>query len=369
MRKLSKSYYIIPIFVPHLGCPHDCVFCNQKRITGLSTDVTEECVNKTIIEHLNTFPKGNITVEVAFYGGSFTGIDKDIQRKLLSVPLKYKEEGKIQGIRLSTRPDYIDHEILTLLKEYKVDTIELGVQSLKDDVLLKSGRGHNSQEVYVASKLIKEYGFNLGLQMMVGLVGDNREKSLYTAKEFVKLDPHCVRIYPTLVIKDTFLEKLYLRNLYKPLELEEAVDITTDLLMLFEYHDIHVIRVGLQPTENITLGKDVVAGPFHPSFRQLVESNIMKIILKEYLDEINEDNLMDTLVIEVNGKNISYVSGQKSSNIDYLKKVFGFKKIKIYNNNELSLDTIEITLGDFKGNINKKSAIKKHLTRLKLIEG
>lgn len=368
MRKLSKSYYIIPIFVPHLGCPHDCVFCNQKRITGLSTDVTKEYVNKTIIEHLNTFPKENITVEVAFYGGSFTGIDKNIQRELLSVPLKFKEEGRIHGIRLSTRPDYIDHEILALLKEYRVDTIELGVQSLNDDVLLQSGRGHTSQEVYMASKLIKEYGFNLGLQMMVGLVGDTREKSLYTAKEFVKLDPYCVRIYPTLVIKDTFLEKLYERNIYKPLELEEAVNITTDILMLFQYHDIHVIRVGLQPTENITLGKDVVVGPFHPSFRQLVESNIMKIILKEYLDEINGD-YKDTLVMEVHGRNISYISGQKSSNLDYLKRVYGFKKIKIYGNNELSLDSIKITLGDIIGNIDKKLAIKKHLSKLKLIEG
>lgn len=368
MRALSKSYYIIPIFVPHLGCPHDCVFCNQKRITGLSTDVTEDYVNTTIIDHLNTFPKGDITVEVAFYGGSFTGIDKDIQRKLLSVPLRYKEAGRIQGIRLSTRPDYIDHEILGLLREYKVDTIELGVQSLHDDVLFKSGRGHTSQQVYMASKLIKEYGFNLGLQMMVGLVGDTREKSLYTAKEFVRLDPYCVRIYPTLVIKDTYLEKLYQRDEYQPLGLEEAVDISTDLLMLFQYHDIHVIRVGLQPTDNIALGKDVVAGPFHPSFRQLVEANIMKLILKEYLGDLGGP-YGDTMIVEVHGKNISYIAGQKSSNIDYLKKAYGFKKIKIYNNNNLSLDTINITLGSFKGNIDRKEAIKKHLTRLKLIEG
>lgn len=369
MSVLSKSYYIIPIFVPHLGCPHDCVFCNQKRITGLSTDVTEEYVYKTIIDHLNTFPKENITIEVAFYGGSFTGIDKDIQRKLLSVPLKFKEQGRIHGIRLSTRPDYIDHEILKLLKEYKVDTIELGVQSLNDDVLLKSGRGHNSQQVYVASKLIKEYGFNLGLQMMIGLVGDTREKSLYTAKEFVKLNPYCVRIYPTLVIKDTYLEKMYQKNKYKPLSLEDAVDITTDILMLFEYYDIDVIRVGLQPTENITLGRDVVEGPFHPSFRQLVESNIMKIILKECLDKIHRDYLQGTLVIEVNGKNISYIAGQKSSNINYLKNTYGFKKVKIYSNNELPIDTIRITLGDYEKIIDKKLAIKEHLSTLKLIEG
>jgi len=366
---LSKNYYIIPIFVPHLGCPHDCVFCNQKRITGLSTNVTEDYVNKTIKEYLNTFPKKNITVEVAFYGGSFTGIDKAIQRRLLSVPLKYKKEGKIQGIRLSTRPDYIDHDILCLLKEYDVDTIELGVQSLCDDVLKKSGRGHNSSQVYMASKLIKEYEFNLGLQMMVGLVGDSREKSLYTAKEFIKLDPYCVRIYPTLVIKDTFLQKMYERNLYEPLTLDEAVNITTDILMLFRYYDIHVIRVGLQPTDNITLGKDVVAGPFHPSFRQLVESNIIKIILKEYLDEKIKNHLKDTLVIEANTKSISYIAGQKSSNIDYLKKAYGFKKVKIYGNNILKSDTINIKLDDYQEQLNMKTGIERHLSKLKLIKG
>lgn len=364
---MSKNYYIVPIFVPHLGCPHDCVFCNQRRITGLSTNVTEEYVYKTILEHLNTFPKNNVTIEVAFYGGSFTGIDKDIQRRLLSVPFEFKKQGKINGIRLSTRPDYIDEEILTLLKEYSVDTIELGVQSLKDDVLKKSGRGHNSQQVYMASKLIKKYGFNLGLQMMIGLVGDNREKSIYTANEFIKLNPYCVRIYPTLVIKDTALEKLYLKGQYKPLELEEAVDITTDILMLFKHYNINVIRVGLQPTENINLGKDVIAGPFHPSFRQLVESNIMKNIIDEYLQGIDEDSFKDTLVIETNGKDISFISGQKSSNIHFLKNRYGFKKIKIYKKDLLE-DRINIVLGEYKGTIDKKLSIKEYLTKLKLIE-
>lgn len=361
---MSKNHYIIPIFVPHLGCPHDCVFCNQVRITGLSTDVTHEYVKRTIEEHLSTFPKrSDITIEVAFYGGSFTGINKEIQRKLLSVPLQYKRKGLIDAIRLSTRPDYIDYEILSLLKEHEVDTIELGVQSLIDEVLYKSGRGHNSQQVYVASKLVKEYGFNLGLQMMVGLVGDNREKSIYTAKEFIKLNPYCVRIYPTLVIKDTYLEKMYNDNSYDPLTLGKAVDISTDLLMLFEYNNVNVIRVGLQPTDNITLGKDVVAGPFHPSFRQLVESNIYKIILREYLDTAFGNYANKNLIIETNSSNISNLVGQKRININYLIDRYKFKDIKVYKK-DIPREIIQISVDNFNGEINRNKAIEKYVNKL-----
>ncbi|MBZ2173903.1 radical SAM protein [Schnuerera sp. xch1] len=361
---MSKNHYIIPIFVPHLGCPHDCVFCNQRRITGLSTDVTPNYVRKTIEEHLSTFPNRKITIEVAFYGGSFTGIQNSIQKELLAVPFEYKNKGKIDAIRLSTRPDYIDKEVLNLLNEYKVDTIELGVQSLNDEVLNKSGRGHNVQQVYIASKLIKEYGFNLGLQMMIGLVEDNRERAIFTAKEFVKLEPYCVRIYPTLVIKDTYLEKMYNNNDYTPLSLEEAVDTATILLMLFEYYNINVIRIGLQPTDNIRLGKDVIAGPFHPSIRQLVESNIYRIILKDYLDRYYEDMFNKTLIIETNGKNISNIAGQKSSNIDFMVDRYKLKNVKIYIK-DIPRDIIEITIvNSKKATLSRKKAIENYIKKI-----
>lgn len=364
---MSKDYFIIPIFVPHLGCPHDCVFCNQRKITGLSTDVTIEYVEQTIKEYISTFPKGEINVEVAFYGGSFTGIDMEMQKDLLSVPLKFKEEGKIDGIRLSTRPDYIDKETLDLLKTYKVDTIELGVQSLNDEVLNKSGRGHNSKQVFDAAKLIKDNGFNLGLQMMIGLVADTKEKDVFTAKEFIKLDPYCVRIYPTLVIKDTFLEKMYNKGDYKSLSLEESIDITTDLLMLFQYHSINVIRIGLQPTENIRLGRDVVAGPFHSSYRQLVESNIYKIILKDYLDAMDPDVLLNkTIKIKINNKNISNIVGQRSKNIKYLIERYNLKNIKIFKADVLD-GNIDIEIGDLKDNINKKETLETYLKQKILI--
>src|SRR5690554_912205 len=182
---MSKRY-IIPIFVPHYGCPHACIFCNQKKITNMTTTTRPQDVEEIIERHLGYFWK-DLPVELAFYGGSFTAIDMDIQSQLLEVPYRYKEKGIIHEIRLSTRPDAIDDRILTNLKSYGVDTIELGVQSLDEEVLALSDRGHSREDVYDAVKLIREYGFNLGLQMMVGLPGDDKDKSISTAREFINM--------------------------------------------------------------------------------------------------------------------------------------------------------------------------------------
>lgn len=358
-------HYIIPIFVPHYGCPHDCVFCNQKKITGLSTNVTPEEVKSIIQEHLDTFNPDS-TIEVAFFGGSFTAIDMDVQKQLLDIPYNYKKAGIIHGIRLSTRPDAIDEEILDNLRKYSVDTIELGVQSLCDDVLYESGRGHKANDVYKASELIKKYKFNLGLQMMVGLPGDNCVKDIYTAKEFIKLSPFCVRIYPTLVIKDTYLERQYLKGKYKSLTLDEAIDICSVLLMLYEINNVHVIRVGLQPTENIQLGKDVVAGPFHSAFRQMVESNIFSILFDSYLMKLNVNTQGKELIIKTHNKNISAIAGQKSKNIMHFKESHGFAKVKIYNNN-MDTNYIKITIDDFYDKINMRSLMESHLKDISVI--
>lgn len=365
---MSNKHFIIPIFVPHLGCPHDCVFCNQKRITGLSTNVGKEDVEEKIEESLKTIPKNREKLEVAFYGGSFTAIDKDLQKDLLSVPYGYKKKGIIDGIRLSTRPDYINTDILNLLRDFDVDTIELGVQSIDKDVLMASGRGHTDKDVYKASKLIRDFNFKLGLQMMLGLPKDNKEKSLITAKQIIKEKPDCVRIYPTLVIKDTHLEKQYLNSNYNPLSLEEAVSISADLLMLFEYYNINVIRIGLQPTKKISLGQDVIAGPFHPSFRQLVESEIYKMILDRYLRKIDKTEVFKSiLTIEINEKEISNVSGQKSRNLDYIKKKYNLKKVKIYGKN-LPENIFNINIGNIYDTINKNKIIEDYLIKNDIID-
>lgn len=356
-----NKHYIIPIFVPHYGCPHDCVFCNQKKITGISTTVTARDVENIIKGHLLTF-KNPGTIEVAFFGGSFTAIDIEVQKELLSVAVKYKKMDKIDKIRLSTRPDSIDSEILEMLKENLVDTIELGVQSLDDDVLRKSARGHSASDLYKAANLIKEYDINLGLQMMIGLPGDSIEKSIHTCKEFIKLKPFCVRIYPTLVIKETFLENEYLNNNYEPISLKEAIESCSTILMIFMANNIDVIRVGLQPTDRIQLGKDVVAGPFHPAFRQLVESNIYLKLIEAYLLKEKLATKNKNLLIEANNKIISSISGQKSSNRKHLMEKYKFNKIKILGK-DIDSNEINIILARDSGTINVNDMMKSYLQK------
>ena len=311
--------YNIPIFVPHEGCPFDCIFCNQRKITGQDTKATREEVFKIIEEHLETLPDGEKYVEAAFFGGSFTGISAQKQCELLGAAKEYKDKGKIQGIRLSTRPDYISDEILKRLKEYGVTTIELGVQSMDNDVLKASTRGHTREDVICASHLIKEYGFNLGLQMMTGLPGDTPKKDIETAKAVIELKPACVRIYPTLVLKDTKLEALYKNGKYKPQTVEEAANLCKVLIPMFRDADIEVIRVSLVTTEEISENGAVVAGPFHPAFREIAEGEI-------YFDEMCKilDNDPMVRTFSVNPKEISKAVGNKKRNILRIKEKYGF---------------------------------------------
>lgn len=263
-----KKQYIIPIFVPHLGCPNDCVFCNQKSISGQTKQVTKEDVKKIIDEHLK-YVKENSKVEIAFFGGSFTGIEESKQEELLSTAYEYVKQKKAKSIRISTRPDYIDKMTLKRLKRYKVKTIELGVQSANDYILKKAGRGHTFEDVKKASKLIKLYGFDLGHQMMVGLPESTHLDEINTAKQLIKLKPKMVRIYPVLVLKNTKLEKDYNEGKYKALTVVQAVETCKELVKLFAKKNIEVIRIGLQPTDTITNPEndksEVVARPISSS--------------------------------------------------------------------------------------------------------
>lgn len=327
MEEKKKAHYIIPIFVPHSGCPHDCIFCNQKKITDQLTEMNSDKAIDIIDEYLDYFDR-EAYIEIAFYGGSFTAIDLDKQRDLLEVAYDYKSRGLVDAIRMSTRPDAISPDILEHLSEYGVDTVELGVQSMDQEVLNLSGRGHNDRVVYDSVELLKKYGFKFGLQMMLGLPGDNLDKDIYTVQEFIKLDPDCVRIYPTLLIKDTYLEELYLRGDYEPLSVEEAVEISSIILILFEKNNINVIRLGLQATDNIQMGKDVLAGPFHPAFRQLVESKIYRQILDGKLGNIEGELKDQELIVYANNSIISNIVGQKASNKAYFIDKYKLKKIR-----------------------------------------
>ena len=329
------KHYNIPIFVPHKGCPNDCVFCNQKKITGTQNDITAENINTIVEEHLKTLPKNDRTVEIAFFGGSFTGIDFDMQGQFLSVAHEYIKSGQVDGIRLSTRPDYIDRNILEQLNRYGVTTIELGVQSLNEKVLKQSNRGHTENDVYDAVKLIKEYNFSLGLQMMTGLPGDTDVISVETAKKIIDLKPDFVRIYPTLVLKDTKLEEMYHNGSYEPQTLQEAVSLCKKLLLLFTDADIPVIRISLQTTDEITPGGSLVCGPFSSQFRELVESEIYYDKFYEKLKDFSDDNVL----ILVSPKEISKAIGKNKSNIYKLKKMLNMD-VKI-------TADININAGDF----------------------
>ena len=313
---------IIPIFIPFLGCPHDCAFCNQVKITNYKDKADEDSIKKQIESYLSYFRDKESEKEIAFYGGSFTGLPEETMLSYLRLANDYKKKGVIDRIRLSTRPDYINNSILKTLKEYEVDTIELGIQSFDQEVLDSNERGHLISDSEKASKLIKEYGFTLGHQIMPGLYKDSREKIIKTAIKSANMAPSLARIYPTLVIKDTKLEKLYQSGLYKPLSLEDAVEISSEVLMIYEYKNINVIRIGLQPTENINEGKDVVAGPFHPALRQLVESNIYKLYLE---DLINKNELEDEIIVHTSGREISLIAGNKKANKKYFYDKYKIK--------------------------------------------
>jgi histone acetyltransferase (RNA polymerase elongator complex component) len=327
LEEVMKKQYIIPIFVPHCGCPHDCIFCNQHVITGSSPVENRFFAQETIEAYLGTMPKHtSVRKEIAFYGGSFTGIPRDMQESLLEIALRYKERGDVDGIRLSTRPDYINPEILTFLKKYGVTTIELGVQSLDNDVLVQSRRGHYREDVRLAVEYIRRAEFMLGLQLMVGLPGDTYVKAIDSARTIVKLGPDFVRIYPTLVVEGTELANLYNAGTYHPLTLDEAIHWCAAILIIFEHAHIPVIRIGLQPTEELGPGRGIVAGPFHPAFRELVESRIAYGMMRHLMHQLSIKPKKVTFIIHP--RDMSIMQGHKGDNAARLVAEFQLQNVE-----------------------------------------
>lgn len=316
--------YVIPVFVPHLGCPNDCVFCNQKSISGQKKNFTKEDAKKTINYYLENIKEKNACKEIAFFGGSFTGIEVKKQEELLQLANEYIKNGQVDSIRISTRPDYINKEIIKRLKKYNVKTIELGVQSANDYILGRCNRGHTFNDVKKASKLIRRYGFKLGHQMMIGLPESTQIDEINTAKALIKLKPCMVRIYPVLVVKGTKLEKEYNEGIYEPLSLVQAIEISKSLVRMFVDKKIDVIRVGLQNTDEIcepgNKTSEVVAGPFHPAFRQLVESAMWYDAIVSKIKKLNVK--VKEVEVTVNPIDVNNVIGHKKENIQKLKDTY-----------------------------------------------
>ena len=340
-----KKQYIIPIFVPHLGCPNECTFCNQRKISGQKKNVTVQDVKDTIEYYLDIFKDEKAYKEVAFFGGSFTGIDVELQEKLLETAYEYVKAKQIAGIRISTRPDYIDKVTLKRLKKYKVKTIELGVQSTNNYILQKTKRGHTYEDVKKASKLIRKYGFTLGHQMMVGLPESTRLDELKTAKDLAKLKPKIIRIYPVLVIRGTELEEEYLKGEYEPLSINQTIEICKELCVFFDKKRIKVIRIGLQSTDTILSpnksGSEVVSGPYHENLRQLIDSSFYYDILKKKLNKV--DSKVKEIQITVNPTIINDVVGYKRENIKKIKATYNLD-IKVMQNKKLRPGKIKVRI-------------------------
>ncbi|MBS6444312.1 MAG: radical SAM protein [Ruminococcus sp.] len=305
----------VSIFVAHIGCPNICSFCNQHTISGSQSAPTIDEVRSTCEMAFNQIEDKSNT-EIAFFGGSFTAIEKSYMVALLECVQDFIGKDKFIGIRISTRPDCITSKILDILKKYNVTAIELGCQSMKDSVLTANRRGHTAQDVYNACELIKSYGFELGLQMMVGLYTSTIQDEYYTMNEIIKLNPKTVRIYPTVVLKGTHLDELMQSGKYKLYSLDTMVDICADFLTQFNNSGINVIKCGLHSSELVEA--EMTGGYYHPAFRELCESRIYRNIIESIVKE-NPNRVNNAYSIFVSSRYISMATGQKKSNIKYFK--------------------------------------------------
>lgn len=303
----------ISLFVPHAGCPHRCSFCNQNAITGGARLPAPEDVRAAASLAARSLKGQESSAEIAFFGGSFTALPKDYMTSLLEEGRKCVEEYGFGGIRCSTRPDAVGEEILDLLERYGVTSIELGAQSMDDQVLSANRRGHTAAQTEEAARKIKARGFELGLQMMTGLYRDTEEKAWRTAERMIALRPDTVRIYPTVVLPDTELAQLYLRGEYRPQTLEEAVTLCARLLPRFEGAGIRVIRVGLHAEMDIERRR--LSGPYHPAFRQLVQS---RIFLEQLLVCLNREG-PGHYTVAVSPKTLSVALGERRGNLTKLE--------------------------------------------------
>ena len=311
---------IIPIFIPHTGCPMDCVFCNQRRISGSLLPATAQDVERETRSALMKLPRGS-KPQIAFYGGSFTAIPAAQQTELLEAAYAFIESREISSIRLSTRPDAIDSERLDRLERYGVSVIELGSQSMDDEVLQRTNRGHTAEDTVRAAALIKERGFSLILQMMTGLPGSTPERDIETARRIAALHPDGVRIYPTVIVRDTALYEMWLRGEYREHTVDDAVAVCAKIVPVFNEAGIPVIRLGLNPTEELS-GGSAVGGAYHPALGELVLS---RIYLERLLPMLEPYRGPGTATVAVHPSRVSVMVGQHRKNAEEIRRIAGLR--------------------------------------------
>lgn len=305
----------VALFVTHRGCPHTCSFCNQRSITGFGGDLTPADVHFAVETALGSLKKEEAAGgEIAFFGGSFTMVEREYMLSLLEAAYGYVKEGLFAGIRISTRPDGINDEICGILRSYGVTAVELGAQSLDDRVLELNERGHTAKQVEDACKTIKAYGFELGLQMMTGLYGSEDEDSIETAEKIIALRPATVRIYPTVVLRGTKLDELMKAGIFTPKGVEETAELCARLIVMFEQAGIKVIRVGLHSGGDVEKEKN--GGAYHPALREICESRIYR---RAALEELKKYPAGEYELIVSQGA-VSKAAGQKRENIVFLEE-------------------------------------------------
>jgi len=342
---MTARPFIVPVFIPHAGCPHRCVFCNQSAVTGRSDALLESSDWQTHARDFLRFRGRRQGIsQIAFFGGNFLGLPEERILALLTEALEYVRKAEVDGIRFSTRPDTVNRKTLSLIAAFSVQTVELGAQSMDEAVLKLSRRGHTAADTLAAVELLRAAGYEVGLQVMVGLPGDDPARLMETGRRIADLKPDFVRIYPTLVLAGSILETWYRAGRYRPLEVEEAVEQTMPLYRLFRQHGIPVIRTGLQPTEGLSRGGAVVAGPFHPAFGHLVQSACFLAAARNALRCKSVSGRM--LEIRVHPRNVSRMRGLNNANGRAIRQEFGFSEVKVFASVEMTEDAIGLSEGN-----------------------
>ncbi len=341
MRLKKDTPFIIPIFLPHLGCPHQCAFCNQTSITGVTPDtISPETLGLLITEFLKYKKTQRRSVQVSFYGGNFLGLKKDYIRMLLDETTKFVKNKKIDSIRFSTRPDTISNKKIDRIRDYPVSTIEIGAQSMDNQVLAMAKRGHTALDTEKAAALLKEQNYDVGMQMMVGLPGDDETKSLFTAQRIARLSPDFIRIYPTVVLAQSRLAVWYRNGDYTPWSLSRCVSLVKKLYLFFKSKNIPVIRMGLQASDELAKDTTMLAGPYHPAFGHMVHSEIFMDMAVSLLEA--ERGSYEKIILNVHPRSISKMRGLKNKNVKSLKQKFQIKSLEIIPDVSLAQDKLRI---------------------------
>ena len=333
--------FIVPVFIPHAGCPHQCAFCNQNVITQQHQPKPSIPEIESAIEHFLQYRQPHhAQPEISFYGGNFLGLDTELIQKLLLLAQDFVDKTQAQSIRFSTRPDTITADKLDQLKYFSVRTIELGIQSMDDNVLRHARRGHTVDDVLWAVRLLKQYGYTIGAQIMIGLPYQDAVSALDTARQVAALHPDFVRIYPTVVLKDSQLETWYRKKKYEPLTLDAAVDQTKNIYAIFHHKKIPVIRMGLQASKDLHVSNALVAGPYHPAFGHMVHSGLF---FDKVVAELETKSLpIPDITIFVHPNSIPKMRGLKNSNIKRLKERFMIQSVQVMGDDSLAEDEVRV---------------------------